>query len=123
MIQVNATSNENTIQLEVEGHADYNPGNDIVCSAISALAMCFVGGVRATGQLISYRADSGDFFAEAEAMPKSHLIFNTILIGMLQVAKTYPENVKINIIPNPVKKDIKECAKMDLNTNTTADRA
>lgn len=97
MIEINVSVDPKFVTLEVNGHAGYNPGNDIVCAAISALAMTFVGATKAVDALVDYKDNSGEFIACAESKPETKIILNTVVIGMLQIEKTYPENVKINL--------------------------
>ncbi|MBO5973828.1 MAG: ribosomal-processing cysteine protease Prp, partial [Clostridia bacterium] len=45
MISVVVTQRKKLCELTLEGHAGYCPGNDIVCSACSALTQALVGWV------------------------------------------------------------------------------
>jgi uncharacterized protein YsxB (DUF464 family) len=97
----------NKLQLEVMGHAGFNPGNDIVCSAISALAYTYAGAMNNLKLTSSFKDLSGDFLCEADISGagiadkmKAKTIFNTIFIGIKQVADSYPENVVVKRFPD-----------------------
>lgn len=98
MIDIGVTVDEHFATMEIKGHADYNPGNDIVCSAVSAISMTLVGATRAIGQLIEYKAESGDFMADITINRDSRVILNAIIIGLLQIEKTYPDHVKVSLV-------------------------
>ena len=82
-----------------EGHAEYNPGNDIVCSAISCLLQtlyaglemqCYAQCILSTGDG-RYEIDCaiGDKRGEVKAL------FDSIVFGLHLIAKEYPDNVRI----------------------------
>jgi len=88
--------------MELNGHADYNPGKDIVCAGISALAFALVGTLRNV-QGISFRkctVDNGvqveiEPFIEPEDRAITDTVFKTILVGLKQIEKKYPDHISI----------------------------
>jgi uncharacterized protein YsxB (DUF464 family) len=102
MITVKFTQSARTIRATTEGHADLNPGNDPVCAAVSALMYALKGSVENlmhSGKK-NYRTEPGIFTvrytADTDAAATTAaFIFNTILIGLLQIQATYPEQVHI----------------------------
>ena len=107
MISVNVIQRRNFCELTLEGHAGYCPGNDIVCSACSALTQALVGWVlnnprhiRRLDRLTGYSellpgGGKGCISATGDRMLRS--AFMTAVIGLCQVAVTYPDNVRVHI--------------------------
>jgi uncharacterized protein YsxB (DUF464 family) len=88
--------------LKVEGHAQYAPtGQDIVCSAISALTQTFTTGVEQqlnasiTGPLTPGLCD---LRIEVKATNKKFLkkIFKVFELGFQKVEQAYPKHVRMN---------------------------
>lgn len=92
--------------LEVKGHAEFNPGNDIVCSAVSALAYTLAGAIQNIGFDDSvFKEKPGDYLldikfkdASVKAIDRAKTIFEAIYIGIWQIANTYPDNVSVEFI-------------------------
>ncbi len=89
--------------LRVVGHAEYNPGNDIVCSAISALTQALVGtlqnikGLEFNKKIIQDGNVTVELapFVDEEMQRIVDTIFLTVLIGLKQIEKSYPQNIHI----------------------------
>ena len=79
-----------TTMITLTGHADYDPGHDIVCSAISLLAYT----------LINYQDDPGNFVIcidrSAGPSPEIDTAICMFEIGAESLAGNYPENVEVN---------------------------
>ena len=92
---------------EIKGHAGYNPGNDIVCSAVSALAYTLAGavnGIRGIDQ-ITCKDKPGDFLfcvsikkLSSPIYGKLKTIFLTVYTGINLIAESYPKNVEVNFV-------------------------
>lgn len=90
-------------EFHLKGHADYNPGNDIVCASISALSYALLGALDNTKGLNkrNVHIEPGRLDIEINPFLLSKeqeivdQIFKTILIGLLQIEKQYPEHIKI----------------------------
>jgi uncharacterized protein YsxB (DUF464 family) len=97
MIKVNITVDNDEYCITADGHALFNPGNDIVCSAVSALFYAFAGFLHNDSKV--RRADihlnSGD--AEIKAKGDIRQAFDVFVIGLLQIEKSYPQNIKIDL--------------------------
>ena len=82
-----------------EGHAEYNPGNDIVCSAISCLLQTFYAGLEMYCYTpVEHKQESGRFSVKGNAKRYKESVttlFNSILFGLEMLEREYPENVKI----------------------------
>jgi uncharacterized protein YsxB (DUF464 family) len=90
----------------IDGHAEYNRGNDIVCSAISALGMALVGALKAVKDLDlvrceyrggNIRIESRLFIEDADQAPVD-AIYRTVFIGLKQVERSYPKYVQVKLI-------------------------
>lgn len=91
--------------LRIDGHADFNPGNDIVCSAVSVLCYTLAQNYQNyydRGTLVKkpyFKFESGK--AVVSATPKKEfedvfaVMVNAVLTGFLLLQNQYPENVKL----------------------------
>lgn len=97
MIKVNITVSDDTYDISAEGHALFNPGNDIVCSAVSALFYAFAGYLHNDSKVrrADIHLDSGD--AKIKAKGDIKQAFDVFIIGLLQIEKAYPDNLKIKM--------------------------
>lgn len=85
-------------QLVVSGHAGYNPGNDIVCAAVSALVQTFEASARefTTDEIRSSLQDGNAAISWPRApTAKLELLIDSTYLGLIQLAETYPENIKV----------------------------
>lgn len=98
MINIKVSVKDDDYSVEAEGHALFNPGNDIVCSAVSALFYAFAGFLHNSS--VVKRADihlnSGD--AKIKARGDIQQAFDMFMIGLLQIEKAYPNNIKMEMI-------------------------
>ena len=91
--------------MDLNGHANYNPGQDIVCAGISALAFALVGTLRNVRD-ISFRRCTVvngvqveiEPFIEPEDRAITDTVFKTILVGLRQIEKKYPDHIEIKEI-------------------------
>ena len=90
---------EDDFGISAEGHAEFNPGNDIVCSAISALLQTLWAGLEVCCFTpVEHKQESGVFKLTGSVYGyKERVIglFDSILFGLEQIAERYPDNVKI----------------------------
>ena len=85
-------------QLSVSGHAGYNPGNDIVCAAVSALVQTFEASARefTTDEIRSSLQDGNAVIAWPRAPTKElSLLIDSTCLGLIRIAGSYPENIKV----------------------------
>jgi len=94
--------------FDIKGHADYAPeGQDIVCSAVSVLAITTVNSLlEQVGQVLIKSDDDGyvscrlpDNLAEEKEI-KAQAIMRTLLIGLNGVSIEYPDYMKLDNITN-----------------------
>lgn len=94
--------NQGFMAMELKGHAGYNPGNDIVCAGISALAFALVGTLKNIEDISFIRLQYQDGvtveiepFANEAEQAVIDAVFMTVLIGLKQIQKQYPENIQV----------------------------
>ena len=95
MIRVNITP----VSISVCGHAGYNPGNDIVCSAVSALVQTFEASARefTTDEIISSLEDGDAVIAWPRApTAELSLLIDSLYLGLCMMAESYPENITVS---------------------------
>jgi len=102
MITIYTGIKGNAYYMESKGHADYEPGNDIVCAAVSSLMFTLAGAVTnlSGGGKKVIREGEGQMSIrywprDMEDSQNMKVIWNTIIIGLLQIVKKYPKNVKL----------------------------
>lgn len=96
MIQVIVKKqNENITGFHMEGHSGYaERGSDIICSAISALAINCVNSIEEfTEDEFSVGSDEErgmlDFELAAEPSKESQLLLDSLIFGIKEISKSY----------------------------------
>jgi len=96
MIQVIVKKqNENIIGFHMEGHSGYaDRGSDIICSAISALAINCVNSIEEfTEDEFSVGSDEErgmlDFELTSKPSKESELLLQSLLLGVEEISKSY----------------------------------
>lgn len=95
-------SKGNFFSASIKGHAEYNPGNDIVCASCSMLACALAENLMrmyAAGE-IEYAAaqkKSGEMMitADGDAKKMWHIV-QAFGVGFEMLAKKYPKNVRFS---------------------------
>lgn len=85
----------------LDGHADYNAGNDIVCAAISAVGMMLAGAITnlVPDNLRTIETDSGHIdITVDDSSVVNNTAFEVCFIGLKQIEQSYPENLKIDTL-------------------------
>jgi uncharacterized protein YsxB (DUF464 family) len=92
---------KNNNSVIIKGHANYNPGNDIVCSAVSTLTFTLIGSltefnIKHETSLDVKGVSTIQIFEKnkTEKMQKD-IILKIVFNGLQQIADKYPLNVKI----------------------------
>ena len=91
-----------SLRLYISGHACYDSnGNDIVCAAASALGFALLGFLeqRDNGGAIDcdWLVESGRLDVTATRNPETDIAFEMAMVGLCQLERKYPENVRITI--------------------------
>ena len=98
MIKVNVKkNNDNISELVIKGHAGYDVhGKDIVCAAVSSMAITTVNNIIALEDSIYYEENSGLLIIRVnrDTEVNSKLVDN--LVRMLtELKEQYPKNIEI----------------------------
>lgn len=93
MIEINVSPNS----LIVKGHSEYaDRGNDIVCAGVSALTQAAILGLRHYDVDMDVSMSHGGMTVQInknEDIVKP--IFTAMVAGLKEIAKQYPENVRL----------------------------
>lgn len=97
MINITISIKNDDYNISANGHALFNPGNDIICSAVSALFYAFAGFLHNNSKVrrAEVHLESGD--AKIKASGDIKQAFDVFAIGLLQIEKSYPDNIKIDL--------------------------
>jgi uncharacterized protein YsxB (DUF464 family) len=101
MTNIRCIRDSTSYQIDIEGHAEYNPGGiDLVCGAVSALAMTLMSAIENVNNLEhKIRYDYGDVHIEIKADKRTQdqvsTIVDTIMTGFAMLADGYPNNVEL----------------------------
>lgn len=92
------------VRISVNGHAMFNPGNDIVCAGVSAITyqmLACVSKLDADGLVYDATADihDGSVIVQFDLAPETFETWNTmwsvIRTGYENIAERYPDNVAL----------------------------
>lgn len=106
MTKVKISDSQWKTEIEIKGHAGYNPNNDIVCAAISNTAYMLLNYLldyEYMGIVESYKDEPGDFRLSINrcADNNNEVELSTALrmfrIGIEQIAINYPKNCKLEV--------------------------
>ncbi|TYP57590.1 ribosomal-processing cysteine protease Prp [Thermosediminibacter litoriperuensis] len=90
-------------ELLIRGHAGYAEyGKDIVCAAVSALAETAVIGIEEVAGVNASLVKREGYFHltvpqddSEEKLSKAGIIIDTIVLGLKDIARTYPSHIKV----------------------------
>ncbi len=102
-VKVKRDGGGNPILVEIRGHALFAPqGSDIVCAAVSVLAQSIVYAMEDLLDLYPpVKAEKGYFclcrpaLLEAKKRDGFFLLFETMLVGLRETARTYPQYISM----------------------------
>ena len=98
MIRVNVKYNNNKVyELVIKGHAGYDiAGKDIVCAAVSSIAIAVANDIIALDESIDYETDSGLLIIRVKRDTEINNKLLDNLVRMLNELKAqYPKNIEI----------------------------
>lgn len=98
MIVINILLNEQNFSMSVIGHAEYNPGNDVVCSACSIITQTFCRYVSDMGFTDAISEEEGTTKIEGKTNSDIKRILDFIITGYQGLADTYPDNVRLEVV-------------------------
>lgn len=85
-------------KVTVKGHANYaEPGQDIVCAAISTLSQVFVASVEGLTAAQIKTAQTGGYMEIVieESTERAQVLLDSFLLGCRMIADEYPDNVRV----------------------------
>ena len=96
MIEVFAHRHGGYCRLFVTGHANYNPGADIVCAGVSALTGALIGYAEQSPDCRHLRAQirSGEAFLAVRG--GLGVGFDIVVQGLARIAAAYPDHVRVH---------------------------
>ena len=98
MILIEATRepHKNEIVVQVTGHAGYSePGTDIVCAAVSALALALHAWATDKAETKEQVRKDGVSFIRMKATQRTETAVELFLAGALSIYRDYPEYISV----------------------------
>ena len=99
MITVKYETDGREHSLTMEGHANYaDHGDDIVCAGASSIVFALLGWLENNGQdqeFNSCEVESGNVRIYCEGGARTAAAFEMTVIGLAQLADSYPDHVAI----------------------------
>ncbi|MBR6820714.1 MAG: ribosomal-processing cysteine protease Prp [Bacilli bacterium] len=98
MITVNVKRQHNKVyEIVIKGHAGYDEiGKDIVCAAVSSIAITTINGIISLDESIDYEEDSGllkiRVLKDTEVNEK---LLNNLVNMLSELVSQYPKNIEI----------------------------
>lgn len=106
MIKIEIHKNEKAIvYFKISGHANYGKyGEDIICASVSSVAQMVLNGLLEIVKLneLKYVMDEGIIICDLNLLDeveieKSDTLLKSMEVYLIEVAKSYPKNVKLII--------------------------
>ena len=98
MIDIKILISPKYFSINLVGHAQYNPGNDIVCASVSTLTETFVRLLSLKGCLDSNLIkESGVVTLMGETDESIYSYLEFVTTGYSGLANTYPDNVRLEV--------------------------
>lgn len=96
MIRVTAEQSDGIYRLVVEGHAGYNPGNDIVCAGVSAIVHTLAEWMKRHEPSARVRQESGRAVVTARCESEAaRAVFEAAVEGLREMGQRYGEWVTV----------------------------
>lgn len=98
MIKVNVKSKDNKVyELVIKGHAGYDVrGKDIVCAAVSSMAITTINNIIALDDSIDYEENSGLLIIRVKRDTEvNNKLLNNLIRMLTELKGQYPKNIEI----------------------------
>ena len=98
MIKVNVKYNNNKVyELVIKGHAGYDVhGKDIVCAAVSSIAITTVNNIIALDDSVDYEENSGLLIIRVKRDTEvNNKLLNNLIRMLTELMSQYPKNIEI----------------------------
>lgn len=99
MIDITVKKTPYDYRIKIVGHAGYNPGNDIVCSAVSALTYVLAhtaSGLQSGEYEVEMKEGDTYIYVCPREQKEVFRVFDEIVAGYKAIAKEYRRNVKVH---------------------------
>ena len=103
MTQITYRRHEDLVTISLDGHAEFNPGNDVVCASISTMTYQLLNTLdmlQSEGKIKDFSYDFGDGRAKAGFRVVDEntwsIVWKVISIGYENIADQYPNNLFID---------------------------
>ena len=98
MIKVNVKRQNNKVyEIVIKGHAEYDDyGKDIVCAAVSSMAITTVNGIISLDESIDYEENNG--FLKIRVLKDTEInnkLLDNLVNLLSELVMQYPENIEI----------------------------
>ena len=98
MIKVNVKYNNNKVyELVIKGHAGYDVhGKDIVCAAVSSMAITTINNIIALDDSIDYEENSGLLIIRVKRDTEvNNKLLDNLVRMLTELKEQYPKNIEI----------------------------
>jgi uncharacterized protein YsxB (DUF464 family) len=98
MIKVNVKYNNNKVyELVIKGHAGYDVhGKDIVCAAVSSMAITTINNIIALDESIDYEENSGLLIIRVKRDTEvNNKLLDNLVRMLTELMDQYPKNIEI----------------------------
>ena len=98
MIKVNVKkNNDNISELVIKGHAGYDVhGKDIVCAAVSSMAITTINNIIALDDSIDYEENSGLLIIRVKRDTEvNNKLLDNLVRMLTELMNQYPKNIEI----------------------------
>ena len=98
MIKVNVKYNNNKVyELVIKGHAGYDVhGKDIVCAAVSSMAITTVNNIIALDDSVDYEENSGLLIIRVKSDTEvNNKLLDNLVRMLTELESQYPKNIEI----------------------------
>ena len=98
MIKVNVKYNNNKVyELVIKGHAGYDVhGKDIVCAAVSSMAITTINNIIALDDSIDYEENSGLLIIRVKRDTEvNNKLLDNLVRMLTELKEKYPKNIEI----------------------------
>ena len=98
MIKVNVKRNDNKVyELVIKGHAGYDVhGKDIVCAAVSSMAITTINNIIALDDSIDYEENSGLLIIRVKRDTEvNNKLLDNLVRMLTELNEQYPKNIEI----------------------------
>ena len=98
MIKITVKNNNDAVEcVLIKGHADYDDyGKDIVCAAVSTMAITTINAINSLDETLDFAEKSGLLEIRVkEVSDVNQKLLNNLIIQLEELKDQYPKNIEI----------------------------